>query len=306
MDGTQNMPDFIDLLYNNLSKLLKSKYEILAISLEPGIENNKKKLIIYTMPTKNTCVGFLFESPLLKENVWKSNLVTLTPAHNLHIILSVLLNNYSYVPASDAYTQNAPVELESICCRSLLSFAPYGLTSTSSSSLLIDFSYLYLFFGKDTKFYSASFKTLIQENKFRLLPNKSGLIGHLGMGFNGLISKANSNDFNRNSNTRSLTYYEVYSLFTIFLVIQRYFFTGVMSLELDERQTTLLSVIKLSANPWGYIKDAIDVLVREQLMVGDSKQTPEEYQLKFKNILSTYMCQCMEIPSTQLLGEIKL
>jgi hypothetical protein len=165
---------------------------------------------------------------------------------------------------------------------------------------------MHLLFGKDTKYFNESFKQFILNNRYSLLPNKGGLVDNLSLRLKTIIPHTSTSSFSSvssASSARNSVYNDTYILFILFLISQRYIFTDLLVIELDRTQELLLDVVKISASPWKYIHDVIEILSKQKEV---DCTNILEYKTSFTKHLLKYVVSYLEEPNTQLLGEIPL
>lgn len=303
---TLTFPEFTETLYEGLTRIVNGTNELLAIVYEPGTKPGKKRATIFTMPSKVMCASYLFNDGSMKTGVWGSNSVATGNGLNMNTVFSTLTKNLARqdfppeMPPSDSFFKMTPADLESIIVRSLFTLSPYG-----NSILLEDYLLMSLLFSEDITYFNPSFKKFILDYRYTLLPDKSGLVTHLSTRFQAILTSSSQNSFHSNSSTREGVYNETYLLFTMFLIIQRYVFNDLFIMKLDRTQELLIDIVKTSASPWQYIKDAIEVLSKQKEMQGEI--TPySDYKISFRNHMLKYVVSYLESSQTQLLGEIKL
>jgi hypothetical protein len=295
--------EFTKSLYDGLTRIFNKTYDILAIVSQPTI-TGKKEIIVITIPNKVLCASFLLEG--IKVNESKKYSVG-NDAINMHILLTALTNNinHSNFPfnsaPSDSFLTNIPSEIETVTIKSILTLSPYG-----NNLLTEDYFLMHLLFGKDTKYFNESFKQFILNNRYSLLPNKGGLVDNLSLRLKTIIPHTSTSSFSSvssASSARNSVYNDTYILFILFLISQRYIFTDLLVIELDRTQELLLDVVKISASPWKYIHDVIEILSKQKEV---DCTNILEYKTSFTKHLLKYVVSYLEEPNTQLLGEIPL
>jgi hypothetical protein len=297
---TLTVSEFTQSLYDGLTRIFNKTYNILAIVSQPTI-SGKKEISVITIPNKVLCASFLLDG--IKVNESQKYSVS-NDGVNMNILLTALTKNinHSTFPfdsaPSDSFLTNIPSEIEAVKIKSVFTLAPYGNTLLTE-----DYFLMYLLFGKDTKYFNENFKQFILTNRYSLLPNKGGLVDNLSFRFKTIIPYTSTSSFYSASSTRDSVYTDTYMLFTLFLISQRYIFTDLLIMELDRTQELLLDIVKISASPWKYINDAIEILSKQKEVDCNNIL---EYKISFKTQLLKYVVSYLEEPNTQLLGEIPL
>jgi hypothetical protein len=297
---TLTVSEFTQSLYDGLTRIFNKTYNILAIVSQPDV-SGKKEISVITIPNKILCASFLLEGIKVNESQKYS---VGNDGVNMNILLTSLTKNINHstfpfeLAPSDSFLTNIPSEIEAVKIKSIFTLAPYG-----NSTLNEDYFLMYLLFGKDTKYFNENFKQFILNNRYSLLPNKGGLVDNLSVRFKTIIPYTSTSSFCSASSTRHSVYKDTYMLFTLFLISQRYIFTDLLVAELDRTQELLLDIVKISASPWKYINDAIEILSKQKEVDCNNIL---EYKLSFKNQLLKYVVSYLEESNTQLLGEILL
>ena len=302
------VPEFTEALYEGLTTIVNGTTELLALVSEPGIQPGKIKVTVITIPSKVISASYLFTDGSRKPS-WDtcgiSNEVN-GQLQNMATVFSTLtraLLRFDFplesIP-SGSFLKLVPSEIESINIRSILTLSAYGNTTIQEDYLL-----MYLLFSKNNKYFNEEFKNFIRTYKYSLIPNKGELVAQLSSRFQNILVAIKTSKFNSNAPTRESIYNEGYIMFTMFLIIQRYVFNDVFIMNLDKTQEMLIDIIKTSASPWQYIKDAIEVLVKQKELDGLSN-TYLEYKISFRNHMLKYVVSYLESSKTKLLEEIKL
>jgi hypothetical protein len=293
--------EFTQSLYDGLTRIFNKTYDILAIVSQPNI-SGKKEIIVITIPNKVLCASFLSDTDTKIKNSQRYRIGN-DPV-NMNILLTALTKNIDHsnfpfeLAPSDSFLINIPSEIETVTIKSIFTLLPYG-----NNTLNEDYFLMRLLFGKDTKYFNENFNQFILNNRYSLLPNTGGLVDTLSTKFKAIIPYTSTSSFYSSSSTRDSVYTDTYMLFTLFLISQRYIFTGLLSMELDRTQELLLDIVKISASPWKYIQDAIEILSKQKEVDCNNIL---DYKISFKNQLLKYVVSYLEESNTQLLGEISL
>lgn len=299
---TLTKTECINVLYTQLQKTLEGQYNIIACVTETTI-NSKYKITFVVMPNKQICASNLFRDSTIRDEEYSDKHVGINTLYTVYNALAYLVKPLSN--KADILTQDKviPDNIESIKTLSFFNLSPYGINGAMSDNFLLN-----LLFSTDTIYYEETFKTFINTNKFLLFPPKQIVVTQIQKEFQNIVTKVSHYGFNSNPSVRTPVFIETYDLFSLFLVVQRYIFTGIMTIELDDRQNQLLDTVKLSANPWNYIKDAIAVLLQEETMLTSvDAPTYKSYTQTVKKLFLDYTVSHLETPSKQLvIGEIKL
>jgi hypothetical protein len=292
--------EFTQSLYDGLTRIFNKTYDILAIVSQPTI-SGKKEIIVITIPNKVLCTSFLLDGVKVNESQKYS---VGNDGVNMNILLTSLTKNINHSnfqfdsAPSDSFLTNIPSEIETVTIKSIFTLLPYG-----NSTLNEDYFLMRLLFGKDTKYFNENFNQFILNNRYSLLPNKGGLVDTLSLRLKTIIPYTSTSSFSSASSTRDSIYKDTYMLFTLFLISQRYIFTDLLVVELDRTQELLLDIVKISASPWKYIQDAIEILSKQKEVDCNNIL---DYKISFKNQLLKYVVSYLEESNTQLLGEISL
>lgn len=302
---TLTYTDTLDRLYAELNYCYNGVIEILAIVPE---KEDRTRLTVITLPSKAICAGMLFTDSSVNIGKFPDNSITipLLPRTTiLHTVLTTLARpaslEYKFLePQAETFRLIIPDTIESITTKSFLSFSGYGV---GSNSLQVNRFLFTLLFSPDTRIYDSGFASFVRDRKFEIIPDKNAMLQQMSVDLEALLQR--SSNVASDSRRRDIVYQDTYYLFYLFLVLQKFVFTGILSLDLGEPQQHLMTVVKSSAQPWPYIKDAITVLTAEK--EGNYLLDSTKYRTNFAVLLRTYLLNRLVTPSnSQLLGDIKL